>query len=108
MKLDYWTHHKPEILKQGRVSFFDGSVLNKNDNDTDTSFDSGDEDFETEEANNGSNPENPIPLFASCSGDRLTNDSMSSWTIRLSDVLQTLVLLESRTWPGAFAFAKDR
>lgn len=110
-KLDYWEHHKPEILKQGRVSFFDGSLLNNNDDDDesdDTSSTASSEEDETEATNNGMNPEIPKALFAPCSGDRLTNDSMSPWTIRLSDVVETLVLLQSHVWPGAFAFAKDR
>lgn len=106
MKLDYWEHHKPEILKQGRVSFLDGGVMNKNDDEGDTSSDGSDEEDETEAPNNGMIPEIPIPLFASCSGDLLTNDSMSPWTIRLSDVVETLVLVQSHVWPGAFAFAK--
>lgn len=55
-------------------------------------------------------PEMPVPLFALCSGDRLTNDIISSWTIRLSDAVESspLVLLQSNIWPGAFTFVKDR
>lgn len=115
MKLDYWEHCKPEILKQGRVTYFDGSLLNKNDDDDQSEASSGkgtgreDEDG-PEAANNESiKPEVPILLFTSVSGDRLTNNGMSPWTIRLSDVVGTLVAVESRVWPGAFAFvASDR
>lgn len=113
LQLDYWEHHKPEILKQGRVGYFDGSVLNKSDEDdeSDASSDLEQEDGDgTEAPNNKTKPEIPIPLFACLSGDRLTNDAMSisPWTIRLSDVVETLVSAQSHVWPGAFAFVKDR
>lgn len=99
-KLDYWEHCKPEILKQGRVSYFDGSVLNMNDdNESDLSTD----EEEAETANNGI-PETAIPLFTLVSGDRSTN-SISSWTAK---VVESVVVLQSRVWPGAFSFAKDR
>jgi hypothetical protein len=108
-KLDYWEHFKAEILLQGRSTYFefDPSVLNniKADDDDDSSSE-GDE---TDVTNNDIKPEIPIPLFAACSGDRLTNDVISPWTIRLSDVLQTpLVLLQSNIWPGSFTFVKNR
>jgi Radial spokehead-like protein len=114
LKLDYWEHHKPEILKQGRVSHFDGSILNKSSYDdvedgiSDVSSEESSGRDESETANNESKPEIPIPLFASCSGDRLTNDAISPWTIRLSDVVETLVSVQNHVWPGAFAFVKDR
>lgn len=83
-------------------------MLNKNDDDSDSSSDASNEEDETETSNNEGESETPIPLFASCSGDRLTNDAMSPWTIRLSDVCETLVSAQSLVWPGAFAFVKDR
>lgn len=108
-QLDYWEHHKPEILKQGRVAYFDGSLLNDDLEDDDGLTDvSDEEDEEAEATNNDTKPEIPIPLFASCSGDQLINDGMSPWTIRLSDVSETLVFAQSHVWPGAFAFVKDR
>lgn len=117
-KLDFFVHIKPEILKQGRVCFFDGrSLLNNDNNDgshsetsnNDGDDDDGDSDVEKENNNNVMRQEMPIPLFAPCSDDRLTNDIVSPWTIRLNDVVDSpLVLLQSNVWPGAFAFAKDR
>lgn len=95
-------------MRQGRVCYFDGTLLGENDNQSDASSDASNEEDETEAANNETKPETPIPLFASCSGDRLTNDAMSPWTIRLSDVVETLVSVQSRVWHGAFAFVKDR
>lgn len=89
--------------------FFDGNLLNENIDSEDGSTDMSDEeDEETEATNNDTKPEIPVPLFASCSGDHLINDVMSPWTIRLSDVSETLVLAQSHVWPGAFAFVKDR
>lgn len=107
---DHWVHHRPEILKQGRVSYFDGSLLNESiDEADDGSSDlSEDENEGAEASNKDTKPETPIPLFASCSGDRLINDGMSPWTIRLSDVSETLALAQYHAWPGAFAFVKDR
>lgn len=113
LKLDYWEHHKPEILKQGRVSYFDGNVLKKKDQEnSDTEF--GDDDRitvdedEAEVIYNGIIPEIPVPLFASCSGDLMTNETISPWTIRLSDTVDSLVVIRSNLWPGAFAFCTDR
>lgn len=119
LKLDYWMHIKPEILKQGRVCYFDGRILMKNQpndnndvNDESSIDDDNDDDDEnvTEITNIEMRPEMPVPLFTSCSGDRLTNDIISSWTIRLSDVIveSPLVLLQSNIWSGAFTFVKDR
>lgn len=105
-KLDYFAHIKPEILKQGRVCFFDGKSLLNNDEDEDDN--ESDSDVSNKYNNNIISPEMPIPLFAPCSGDRLTNDETSPWTIRLNDVVDSFVLLQSNVWPGAFAFVKDR
>jgi hypothetical protein len=115
-KLDYWQHIKPEILEQGRVCFFDGRLLAKFHSDSneedDDDDDEDDEESQPDAAHNKPCTEMPAPLFASCSGDRLTNDAtISPWTIRLSDVVDSLspplVLLQSNIWPGAFAFVKD-
>lgn len=106
MDLDYWEHYKAEILKQGRVVYIDGSALSENIDDTPS--DLSDDEDETDAPDEETTPEVPIPLFASCSGDRMLNNDMSPWTIRLSDVLETLVWAQSRVWPGAFAFVKDR
>lgn len=108
LDLDYWEHYKPEILKQGRVVYMDGSVLNENIDDIDAPSILSDDEDETEAPDNETTPEVPIPLFASCSGDQLMNDAMSPWTIRLSDVSETLVSVQSHCWPGAFAFVKER
>lgn len=106
LKLDYWEHHKPAILKQGRVSIFDGSLLSGNADDEDGEGEGSG--TEADVTNKETTPEIPLPLFAACSGDRLTNEGMSTWTIRLSDVVETLVSVQSHVWPGAFAFVKDR
>jgi Radial spokehead-like protein len=98
LQLDHWQHHKPEILRQGRVVQFQAGL-------------DGDDDDSSSEADGADNlcaPETPRALFASCSGDRLTNDVMSPWTIKLSDVAETLVSVRSQVWPGAFAFVKGR
>lgn len=115
LKLDYFVHIKPEILKQGRVCSFDGkSLLNNDNNDGSKSElsnndDASDSDVESKNNNNIISREIPIPLFAPCSGDRLTNDITSPWTIRLNDVIDSpFVLLQSNIWPGAFAFVKNR
>lgn len=108
LDLDYWEHYKAEILKQGRVAYIDGSVLNENIDDTDEPSVLSDDEDETDAPDDKTTPEVPIPLFASCSGDRMINSDMSPWTIRRSDVSETLVSAQSRVWPGAFAFVKDR
>lgn len=111
LKLDNWVHHKPEILKQGRVAYFDGRLLNNEQGmaESEEGSDVSDDEDETDVTNNNeSKPEIPIPLFRSCSGDQLINDGMSPWTIRLSDASETLVAIQSHVWPGAFAFIKDR
>lgn len=85
------------------MRYFDGrSLLNVGDSESDASSD--DEDG-SEVANNEAGPEMPIPLFASCSGDRLTNDGDLPWKVMSTDAI---VVLQSRVWPGAFAFAKER
>lgn len=108
LDLDYWEHYKAEILKQGRVAYIDGSVLNENIDDIDAPSILSDDEDEADVPNDETTPEIPIPLFASCSGDQLINDAMSPWTIRLSDVSETLVSVQSRAWPGAYAFVKER
>lgn len=117
-QLDNFVHIKPEILKQGRVCFFDGKSLLINDNNagsqSDMSNNDGDDDavesdVNVKNNNNVLSPEMPNPLFASCSGDQMTNDFTTAWTIRLNDSVDSpLVLLESNVWPGAFTFATDR
>ena len=86
--------------------------VNDNDDVNDESSIDDDDDDEnvTEITNIEMRPEMPVPLFTSCSGDRLTNDIISPWTIRLSDVIveSPLVLLQSNIWSGAFSFVKDR
>lgn len=120
LKLDYWVHIKPEILKQGRVCYFDGSILAKNhvDNNDESSIDLDDGDDDDDDPkehkldtmNIKMNQETGVPLFTSCSSDRLTNDIISPWTISLNDVIveSPLVLLQSNIWSGAFTFVKDR
>jgi len=131
LKLDYWVHHRPQILKQGRVSYFDGNKLIKQEVSSvvaavdveqsgggetmlsDTEDDDFDDDVDgaEEEATNSRRmkPEIPIPLFASCSGDRLTNDAISPWTIKLKlNDVDSLVMVQSSRWPGAFTLAKER
>lgn len=115
LKLDNFVHVKPEILKQGRVCFFDGkSLLNNGGSQSDVSNNDGDDDVSGSDVSNEANnniisPEMPVPLFAPCSRDRLTNDIASPWTIRVNDVVDSsLVLLKSNVWPGAYAFAVDR
>jgi Radial spokehead-like protein len=103
LKLDYWEHAKPEILKQGRVSYFDGNkLLNPNGEDEEQSEISSDGGDEKKTNYN----DIPIPLFSSCSGDRLIND-VSPWSIRLSDAAEKTVLVQSHVWPGAYAFVKE-
>lgn len=102
-KLDYWEHTKPEILKQGRITFFDGNVLYQNSEEEEKSEASDEESEEPVKK-----IETPIPLFASCSGDRLVYERMSPWSIRLCDFDQKIVFVQSHNWPGAFALAKER
>lgn len=114
LKLDNWVHIKPEILKQGRICYFDGKSLVKGDagdhDDLSSIGDDNEDEAEEELTNIEIKPDVPAPLFTSCSGDRLTNDVISPWTITVSDVTveSPLVLLQSNIWTGAFAFVKDR
>jgi hypothetical protein len=118
-KLDYWQHIRPEILKQGRIRYFDGRLLAKFHNNNNEEEEGAEDDDDEEDASidgrspdgahNEANPEMPAPLFTSCSGDRLTNDIISPWTIRLNDVVESpLVLLQSNIWPGAYALSTAR
>lgn len=115
--LDSFVHIKPEILRQGRVCYFDGKSLLESRASGMSNSDSDGEESDLEAINNDrvSNkfitPEVPVPLFASCSNDRWTNDNKTPpWTIQLSDVVEDapFVLLQSNVWPGAFSFAKER
>lgn len=117
-KLDYFVHIKAEILRQGRVCYFDGKSLLKSESASDMSSDEGndgDEDEETANNNKFITPEAPIPLFTSCSNDRwpscdANTTKTSPWTIRMNDVVDNspFILLQSHIWPGAFSFVKDR
>lgn len=95
---------RPEILKQGRVTYFDGSILNHDSEEDDKSDVSLDDGNETQAISK----EVPIPLFASCSGDRKISEEMAAWTIRSSDIDEKLLLAQSHVWPGSFVFVKDR
>lgn len=97
---------KPEILKQGRVTYFDGNKLR--------TFVADDEDDERSDISSeksdlhSTRGEVPVPLFASCSGDRLITEEMKPWSIQISDVDEKLVLVQSRVWPGAYSFVKEK
>ena len=106
LKLDYWEHVKPEILKQGRVIYFDGNKLrNFVDDDDDDKISEISSEKSDMHSNRG---EVPVPLFASCSGDRLISDEMKPWSIQLSDIDDKLVLVQSLNWPGAYSFVKEK
>lgn len=113
--LENWVHHKPYILKQGRVSWLNVKVLeNKNeikDNDDDDDGESNeDSDIDAAEADenvNEINPELQLPLFTSCSSD-ITSDEFALWNIKLRNSESPIVVVKSNLWPGAFSFAKGR
>lgn len=112
LKLDNFVHIKPEILRQGRVCYFDGkSLLGVGSTSDMSNSDGGESDMDAINNDSIITPEVPIPLFTSCSNDRWTNDKTPPWTIQLSDVIEDaapLVLLQSNIWPGAFSFVKER
>lgn len=106
LKLYYWEHFRPEILKQGRVKYFDGNNLNSDEDGDVGSW--SEVSSEKGDGNHSDQAENPVDLFAACSGDRLITVEMGPWALKLSDVDEKLVLAQSRLWPGAFAFAKEK
>lgn len=116
--LENWVHHKPYILKQGRVSWLNINVLNNkkkikdNDDDADDYDDESNAESdidaaETDESFNEINPELQVPLFTSCSND-VTNGEFALWNIKMRNLERPFVVVESNLWPGAFSFAKGR
>lgn len=113
--LENWVHHKPYILKQGRVSWLNVKVLeNKNEIKDDVDDDDGesneDSDIDAAEADenvNEINPELQLPLFTSCSSD-ITSDEFALWNIKMRNSESPIVVVKSNLWPGAFSFAKGR
>jgi hypothetical protein len=101
LDLHYWHHLKPAINKQGRVSYFNEAILKNTIQDDDDDFN----DDMSEVSNNCVNPEQHIQLFTSCYDDEENDTAISSWTTRQNG---SYVVMESNTWPGAFAFTKNR
>lgn len=116
MLLENWVHHKPYILKQGRVSWLNVKVLeNKKDiKDVDDEFNDGESNVESDidaaeadENVNEINPELQLPLFTSCSSD-ITSNEFALWNIKIRNSESPIVVVKSNLWPGAFSFAKGR
>lgn len=115
MLLENWVHHKPYILKQGRVSWLNvkkdiKDIDDDNDDDVDDGESNVDSDIDAAEADenvNEINPELQLPLFTSCSTD-ITSDEFALWNIKIRNSESPIVVVKSNLWPGAFSFAKGR
>lgn len=108
LNLASWSHHRSNILKQGRVNWFNPKDLEDNDNE-------GEAEEEENEEEDGEKKENEKPeigpnLFGLCSEDCHAK-CIRPWTTKLShDFNRTndMVIIRSNLWPGAFSFAMQR
>lgn len=134
MDIKNWVHHKPYLLKQGRVQWCDPSKvieaykkqikydaskkeeydpedemedLNEEEieeNDVDAEGD----DVDVEQSNR--KPEEVIRLFTSCNSDKST-ENVPVWSLRMTSSFNkrnATVLARSNIWPGAVAFTVGR
>lgn len=101
----FWVHHRPNILKQGRVKWINPKKIDKN-NDEEEAEEEEDEDDEEEKIE----PETGPSLMTPCAEDA-TIETIPPWTIRLQSICNPknpMILVRSNIWPGAFTFALGR
>lgn len=107
--LESWTHHRSNILQQGRVNWFNPKDLEDNDNE-------GEGEEEENEDEDGEKkvkekPETGPNLFGLCSNDDCHAKCIRPWTTKMChDFNRTndMVIIRSNIWPGAFSFAMQR
>lgn len=99
-----WVHYRPNILKQGRVNWFNPKDLEVKDEGEEEE----EEEVEDEQTALGEEEELGPTLLTPCSEDTW---KWLPWTIRQAQTYnpsQSMVVIRSNVWPGAFSFAQLR
>lgn len=97
-----WVHYRPNVLKQGRINWMNPKDLEPKDEEE------AEEEEEEEETAIGEEEEIGPTLLTPCSEDTW---KWQPWTIRQSQIYnpsQSMVVIRSNIWPGAFSFAQLR
>lgn len=108
LKLESWSHHRSNILQQGRVNWFNPKDLEENDNEGEGEEEENEDEDGEKKVNE--KPEIGPPLFGLCSEDSHSH-CIRPWTTKQShDFNRTndMVIIRSNLWPGAFSFAMQR
>lgn len=114
LQMHGWTHYRPNILRQGRINWFNPKDLEEkeeteeeNDEDEDEEAGGGGDD---DEDGSASDEEEIGPgLLTPCSEDR--NGKWPVWQLKRAQNFnpsQSMVVMHSLLWPGAVAFAQLR
>lgn len=108
LNLESWTHHRSNILKQGRVNWFNPKDLEDNENEGEGEEEENED--EDDEKKTNEKPEVGPNLFEKCSKD-CSAECIQPWTTKLSHEFNRsndMVIIRSNLWPGAFSFAMQR
>lgn len=100
-----WVHHTPNILPQGRCSWFNPSEKVEED------FDEEDIEEEEEDESAEAKAEEGPKLLSSVAQDHGLGLGLSSWTTYISSRVlpeYAVAIARSNRWPGAYAFAKGK
>lgn len=107
LELHSWTHHRPNILNQGRINWFNPKDLEDKDEESGEQ-----EEVEEEEDENKTDeePEMGPNILTPCSEDT-SIDRDNVWTTCFSQKYHPsncMVIIRSNVWPGAFSFSVQR
>ncbi|CAL1576774.1 unnamed protein product [Knipowitschia caucasica] len=103
--LSAWVHHTQHILKQGRCTWVNLTLKNKELNEEEEG-----EEREEEEEPEEAEPELGPPLLTPLSQDEEVFQT-PPWTLRMSSRLtpeHALAFVRSNLWPGAYAYATGK
>lgn len=121
LKTEFWIHHRPNILLQGRINQrkltrFNKLPINDNDDQEDNDVeqdeneddDTDDDEDDDDESNIIDKPEIRPELMSNCSNDNFNNSDNMPWTIRLSQMYNpknVMIVVKSNIWPGSLSFS---
>merc|ERR1739847_93766 len=103
--MNNWVHHAPNILPQGRCSWFNPTEKVEED------FNEEDIEEEEEDESAEAKAEEGPKLLSSVADDTGLGLGLSSWTTYISSRVlpeYAVAIARSNRWPGAYAFAKGK
>ncbi|KAI5706272.1 radial spoke head protein 6 homolog A [Diaphorina citri] len=104
--MEYWCHHSNELLKQGRVNWWNPKSAVEGEEEAEEEEDEEEEEEEKVEEE----PEVGKQLLTAVAED-VFDDLTPAWNVKSSSVVdetKAMAIATSNIWPGAYAFARER